>query len=56
MIRGGLSGTVTLALSFPTTPEYWWTIQTIAFGVVLFTLFVRAMTNAPLLRYYGFNK
>lgn len=56
MIRGGLCDTVTLALSLPTTPEYWWTLQTIAFGVVLFTLSARAMTNAPLLRYYGSNK
>jgi len=58
MIWGGLRGAVTLALalSLPTTLEYWWTIQSIAFGVVLFTLFAQATTTAPLLRHYGLNK
>jgi len=49
---GGVRGTVTLALalSLPLTLEYWYTIQSIAYGVVLFTLFVQATTIGPLLR------
>lgn len=48
---GGLRGAITLALalSLPTSLDYWWTIQSIAFGVVLFTLFVQAPTIRPLL-------
>lgn len=44
MFMGGLRGAVTLALalSLPTELDYWWTVQSIAFGVVLFTLFVQA--------------
>jgi len=50
MVWGGLRGAVTLALalSLPTTLDYWWTIQSIAFGVVLFSLFVQAPTMALL--------
>jgi len=46
MVWGGLRGAVTLALalSIPTTLDYWWTIQSIAFGVVIFSLFVQAPT------------
>jgi len=46
MVWGGLRGAVTLALalSLPTSLEYWWTIQSIAFGVVMFSLFVQAPT------------
>jgi CPA1 family monovalent cation:H+ antiporter len=46
MIWGGLRGAVTLALalSLPTSLDYWWTIQSIAFGVVIFSLFVQAPT------------
>lgn len=49
---GGVRGTVTLALalSLPLTLDYWYTIQSIAYGVVLFTLFVQATTIAPLIR------
>ena len=58
MLWGGLRGAVTLALalSLPTSLDYWWTIQSIAFGVVLFTLFIQATTTAPLLRHYDLNK
>jgi len=44
MVWGGLRGAVTLALalSLPTSLDYWWTIQSIAFGVVMFSLFVQA--------------
>jgi len=46
MVWGGLRGAVALALalSIPVTLDYWWTIQSITFGVVLFTLFIQAPT------------
>ncbi len=52
MFVGGLRGAVTLALalSIPSELDYWWTIQSIAFGVVLFTLFVQAPIIPPLLK------
>jgi CPA1 family monovalent cation:H+ antiporter len=57
MFWGGLRGAVTLALalSLPTSLDYWWTIQSIAFGVVLFTLFIQATTTGPLIRHYNLN-
>jgi len=41
---GGARGAVTaaLALSLPTEIEGWWTIQSMAFGVIIFTLFIQA--------------
>lgn len=44
LFLGSLRGAVALALSLslPTSLPYWWTIQSITFGVVLFTLFVQA--------------
>ena len=58
MIWGGLRGAVTLALalSLPTSLDYWWTIQSIAFGVVLFTLLVQATTMASLVHRAGLDK
>lgn len=52
MIWGGLRGAVTIALvlSLPTELPYWWTIQSIGFGIVLFTLIVQATTNPILVR------
>lgn len=52
LVWGGLRGAVTLALalSLPTSLDYWWTIQSIAFGVVVFSLFVQAPTMALLIR------
>ena len=52
MVWGGLRGAVALALalSIPVTLDYWWTIQSIAFGVVLFTLFVQAPTIGLLVK------
>ncbi len=51
---GGIRGPVTLALalSLPTELPYWWTIQSIAYGVVFFTLFVNAPTMSILLQRY----
>ena len=52
MYWGGLRGAVAvaLALSLPPTLDYWYTVQSIAYGVVLFTLFVQAPTMPLLLR------
>ena len=49
---GGTRGAVTvaLALSLPIQIDAWWTVQSMAFGVVLFTLFVQAPTVPLLLR------
>lgn len=49
---GGVRGTVTLALalSLPLELDYWFTVQSIAYGVVLFTLFVQSPTFLPVLR------
>ncbi len=47
---GGMRGAVTLALalSLPLELDYWWTVQSIAFGVVLFSLFMQG-PSLPLL-------
>jgi CPA1 family monovalent cation:H+ antiporter len=52
MYWGGIRGAITLALalSLPTDLPYWWTIQSIAYGVVIFTLFVQAPSMPMLLR------
>ncbi len=49
---GGLRGAVTLALalSLPTSLEYAWVVQAMAYGVVLFTLFVQAPLMPGLIR------
>jgi len=49
---GGLRGAVTvaLALAIPTEHPWWYQVQSVAYGVVLFTLLVQAPTMAPLLR------
>lgn len=52
MMWGGLRGAVSLALalSLPTSIDSWFTIQSIVYGVVLFTLFVQAPLMPPLIR------
>lgn len=52
---GGTRGTVALALalSLPLELDYWFTVQSIAYGVVLFTLFVQTPLFALLLRRPG---
>jgi CPA1 family monovalent cation:H+ antiporter len=52
LFLGSLRGAVVLALSLslPLDLPYWWTIQSIAFGVVIFSLFVQAPLVGPLLR------
>jgi len=51
MSVGGLRGAVTLALalSLPLELEGWWTVQSIAYGVVMFSLFIQAPVIEPLL-------
>ena len=52
LFTGSLRGAVVLALSLslPLELSYWWTIQSIAFGVVIFSLFIQAPLVEPLLR------
>ncbi|MCW8964620.1 MAG: sodium:proton antiporter [Gammaproteobacteria bacterium] len=52
MYWGGIRGAITLALalSLPVELPYWWTIQSIAYGVVIFTLFVQAPTMPLLMK------
>lgn len=52
LVWGGIRGTITLALalSLPLTLDSWYTIQSIAYGVVIFTLFVQTMTMPKLLK------
>ncbi|UTW44262.1 sodium:proton antiporter [bacterium SCSIO 12696] len=51
LMWGGLRGVVAiaLALSLPTDMQGWWTVQSIAFGVVVFSLFIQAPSNQWLL-------
>ncbi len=58
MFLGGLRGAVTLALalSLPTTLSYWWTVQSIAYGVVLFTLFIQAPMIESVLKKEGLQQ
>jgi CPA1 family monovalent cation:H+ antiporter len=51
MSIGGVRGAVTLALalSLPVELEAWWTVQSIAYGVVVFSLFVQAPLVGPVL-------
>ena len=55
LVWGGLRGAIAIALvlSLPTTLPYWWTIQSMVFGVVAFSLLVQGTTNAKLVRKYG---
>ena len=49
---GGLRGAITLALALtlPLELEGWWTVQSIAYGVVVFSLFVQAPLLEPLVK------
>ena len=55
LVWGGLRGAIAivLVLSLPVSLPYWWTVQSMVFGVVLFTLLVQGTTVAPLIRRYG---
>lgn len=58
LVWGGLRGSVSLALalSIPVELPYWFTIQCMAFGVVLFTMLVQAPTLPLLLRRTGLTQ
>ncbi|MGB0712635.1 MAG: cation:proton antiporter [Gammaproteobacteria bacterium] len=58
MVWGGLRGAVTLALalSIPAELDYWYTIQSVAYGVVIWTLFVQAPSMASMLRRLGLSE
>jgi len=49
---GGLKGAIAivLALSLPVTLDYWWTVQAMVFGAVLFSLLVQGVSFPFLLR------
>lgn len=51
LIWGGLRGAIAIALvlSLPTSLPYWWTIQSMVFGVVIFSLLVQGSSNKYLL-------
>jgi len=57
MYWGGIRGAITLALalSLPVDTPYWWTIQSVAYGVVIFTLFVQAPTMPVLMKKLGLS-
>jgi CPA1 family monovalent cation:H+ antiporter len=52
---GGLRGAIAIALvlSLPVSLPWWWTVQSMVFGVVLFTLLVQGTTMGPLIRRYS---
>lgn len=52
LVWGGVRGTVTiaLALSLPLTIDSWYTIQSIAYGVVIFTLFFQTISMPLILK------
>lgn len=52
---GGIRGTiaVVLVLSLPVSLSYWWTIQSMVFGVVFFSLIAQGLTIGPLIKKYG---
>jgi len=55
LVWGGLRGAVAIALvlSLPTSLPYWWTIQSMVFGVVVFSMLVQGTTNVKLINRYG---
>ena len=52
MVWGGLRGVIALALalSLPVQLEYWYTIQSMVFGVVLFSLLVQGTTTSAMIK------
>ena len=48
-----LSLLMALALALPVQLDYWWTIQSIAFGVVIFALFFQSTSLPWVLRRHG---
>ena len=52
---GGVRGVIAivLVLSLPTSLPYWWTIQSMVFGVVFFSLIVQGLSVGWLIKRYG---
>ena len=52
LVWGGLRGVIALALalSLPVELDYWYTVQSMVFGVVLFSLLVQSTTSGALIR------
>lgn len=52
LVWGGLRGAIAIALvlTLPVSLSYWYTVQSMVFGVVLFTLLVQGTTCGPLIR------
>ncbi|MCH9692649.1 MAG: cation:proton antiporter, partial [Gammaproteobacteria bacterium] len=44
---GGLRGAIAIALvlSLPTDLPYWWTVQSMVFGVVLFSILIQGTSS-----------
>lgn len=57
LVWGGLRGAIAIALvlSLPTSLPYWWTIQSIVFGVVVFSMLIQGTTNSKLIRKYSYS-
>ncbi|MEH6611234.1 MAG: sodium:proton antiporter [Halioglobus sp.] len=55
LVWGGLRGAIAIALvlSLPTSLPYWWLIQSMVFGVVMFSLLVQGTTNKFLIERYA---
>ena len=55
---GGIRGAVAIALvlALPAELPYWWTIQSMVFGVVLFSLIVQGSSIGPLIRRLRLNQ
>jgi CPA1 family monovalent cation:H+ antiporter len=54
LVWGGLRGAiaVVLVLSLPVSLPWWWTVQSMVFGVVLFSLLVQGTSTGVLIRRY----
>lgn len=52
LVWGGIRGAIAIALvlSLPVELEYWYTVQSMVFGVVLFNLLIQGTTCRPLVR------
>ena len=55
LVWGGLRGAIAivLVLSLPVSLPYWWTVQSMVFGVVIFSLLVQGTTTHHLINRYA---